>query len=345
MLEKLPNEVLHLVFEHLATTPDLVHYSDDDDGQIEYHRSNWKTLAQLCKVSRQMRSVAEPLLYRHYAKSDSTTDPYGHHSFRKFLTTVLSRPELLQYIRFLGDAWKEALGANEEVAEIALLMSLTPNLEHIEFCMPDFGLRETSAPQYFWPSLLVPSTGWDPTRHFHRLESVMVHRRDLQTGPPVSERCTKLEAFDCDFQPELMFVPDFSWNTIKDALYSSRHTLEELTLNAHVNSQLATEEYEGFENLINDFTLAVPALPFAEMLPSSLESLTIDSCTLTIVPYLEDMSTKLEEQFPRLQEIRLSSIDLRVWDMPELESLLQSRKDRVVRLKEVFVKAGVQWLQ
>ncbi|KAG9536518.1 hypothetical protein KCU79_g21165, partial [Aureobasidium melanogenum] len=106
----------------------------------------------------------------------------------------------------------------------------------------------------------------------------------------------------------------------------------------------------GFENLLDDLTLAVPALPFVEMLPSSLESLTIDLCTFTIVPYLEDMSAKLEEQFPHLQEIRLSSIDLKIWDMdnhPEAEhdSLLQSRKDRVKRLKEVFVKAGVQWLQ
>lgn len=49
MLDKLPSEVLHLVLEHLATTPDFVHYENDE--QNEFHRSNWKTLAQLCKVS------------------------------------------------------------------------------------------------------------------------------------------------------------------------------------------------------------------------------------------------------------------------------------------------------
>lgn len=488
MLDKLPSEVLHLVLEHFATTPDFVHY--DDDGQNEYHRSNWKTLARLCKVSRQMKSVAEPLLYRHYAKPDSTSDPNGHHLLRRFLTTVLSRPELLQYIRalyigawqyksaryaqyaaltpahryttlpdklhslynkhaktpVLGGAWKEALDAGEEVAEIALLMSLAPNLEHIEFCMPDLNLQEKHAPQYFWPELLVASPGWDPARHFHRLDSVMIHKRDLQAdaaafdnygfeidpflpfiGLPrlkvfwaendnsgaykmVSEhyllndevsnltdltlglsyihpmkliqilkRCTKLEAFDCDFQPELMFIPGFSWNTIKEALSNSRHTLEELTLSAQLHSQLVSEEYDGsegtcvsigslqdftslrkldvlqttllgFENLIDELTLAVPAPPFAEMLPSSLESLTIDLCTLTIVPYLEDMSSKLEDRFPNLQEIRLSSIDLKEWEMAyypesEHETLMQSRKDRVERLKEVFVKANVQWLQ
>ncbi|KAG9646433.1 hypothetical protein KCU64_g10524, partial [Aureobasidium melanogenum] len=489
MLDKLPSEVLHLVFEHLATTPDFIHC--DDDEQNEYHLSNWKALAQLCKVSREMRRVAEPLLYRHYAKPDSTRIHRGHQLFRRFLATVLNRPELLQYIRslyigawrykpgayaqyaayatsrgarsltypdelwslyddyaetlVLGDAWKEALLAGEEAAEIALLMSLTPNLEHIEFCMPDLSLRENSSPQYFWPRLLVPSAGWDPARHFHRLDSVMVHKRDLKVEMPapdvygfevdpflpfiglpklkvfwvdcdnsgayevlpedyplndevshltdltlglsyihpmkliqILKRCTKLEAFDCNFQPELVFVPGFSWDTIREALSSSRHILEELTLNAHPHSQLATEHDSsegtcvsigslrefislrkldvlqttllGFENLLDDLTLAVPALPFVEMLPSSLESLTIDLCTFTIVPYLEDMSAKLEEQFPHLQEIRLSSIDLKIWDMdnhPEAEhgSLLQSRKDRVKRLKEVFVKAGVQWLQ
>ncbi|KAK6001973.1 hypothetical protein QM012_002463 [Aureobasidium pullulans] len=487
MLDKLPSEVLHLVFENLATTPDFVHY---DDEQNDYHHSNWRALAQLCKVSRQMRTIAEPLLYRHYAKPDSTRNAFGHRLFRKFLTTVLKRPELLQYIRslyigawqykigqyaqyaavvpalrtailrdelhslynryaktsVLGEDWKKALDAGEEVAEIALLMHLAPNLEHIEFCMPDLSLREKSAPQYFWPKLLVASDGWDPARHFHRLDSVMVHKRDLQADAAASEnygfevdpflpfiglprlkvfwvendnsgayqvlpedyplsdevshltdltlglsyvhpmkliqilkRCTKLEAFDCDFQPELIFIPGFSWDTIREALYSSRHTLEELTLNAHLHSQLATEEYDGsegtcvsigslknftslrkldvlqttllgFENLIDDLTLAVPALPFAEMLPSSLESLTIDLCTLTIIPYLEDMSTKLEEQFPNLQELRLSSVDLKEWDLeshPEVEkeTLLQNRKDRVQRLKEAFVKTGVEWLQ
>lgn len=436
-----------------------------------------------------MKSVAEPLLYRHYAKPDSTSDFHGHNLFRTFLTTVLNRPELLQYIRslyigawtykpgeyvqyaayttsnrhltfsdelhsmyseyaetsVLGGAWKEALLAGEEVAEIALLMSLTPNLEHIEFCMPDLYLREEIAPRYFWPGLLVPSAEWDPARHFHRLDSVMVHKRDLQADLPESDvygfeidpflpfiglpklkvfwveddnsgtyqvlpedyplsdevshltdltlglsyihpmkliqilkRCTKLEAFDCNFLPELVFVPNFSWDTIRDALSNSCHTLEEFTLSAHLHSQLATEHdgsegncvsigslrdfttlrkldvlqttLLGFENLIDDHTLAVPALPFAEMLPSCLESLTIDLCTFTIVPYLEDMSTRLKEKFPLLVEIRLSSIDLKEWNLEshpeaERETLLQSRKDRVERLKQEFVKAGVEWLQ
>ncbi|KAH0353113.1 hypothetical protein KCU81_g1605, partial [Aureobasidium melanogenum] len=488
MLDKLPNEVLHLVFEHLATSPDFVH--DDDEEQTNYHLSNWKTLVQLCKVSRQMRRVAEPLLYRHYAKPDSTQVLRGHHLFRRFLDTVLNRPELLQYIRCLyigawsykpgeydqyeasnepnryltfpdelcatyndyagksalGDVWKEALLAGEEAAEIALLMSLTPNLEHIEFCMPDLSLLENIAPQYFWPSLLIPSAKWDPAHHFHRLDSVMIHKRHLETGMPASDeygfevdplllfiglpklkvfwveddnvgayqvlpedyplsdkvshltdltlglscihpmkliqilkRCTKLEAFDFDFQPELEFVPGFSWNTIGEALRSSCDTLEELTLSADMRSQLATEQEDGsegtcvsigslrnftslrkldvlqttllgFENMLDDINLVVPALPFAEMLPSSLESLTIDLCTLTIVPYLEDMSTVLKEQFPNLKEIRLSNVDLREWDPmddlseAEREAVIESRKDRVKRLKEDFVKAGVQWL-
>ncbi|CAD0108036.1 unnamed protein product [Aureobasidium uvarum] len=493
MLDKLPYEILHLVLQDLATTPELIHYNNAEE--YAYHLSNWDTFAQLCKVSRRMKSVAEPLLYRSYAKLDSTSIPLAHYSLRKFLMTVLRRPELLQCIRslyigawnhytskklqygtksmsaackarvcdvhfslelhslydkhartsVLGDSWKKALDAGEEAAEIALLMSLAPNLERIEFSMPHFNLEAETAPTYFWPSLLVTSAEWDPSKHFHRLESVMLHKRNLRTGRrrpydsgyeidpflpfislakmktfyndgdgcgyyrtrsescPIDEQeiylneltlggtyidplklmrilklCTKLEAFDCDFQLEQSFVPDFSWNTVGEALSSSRHTLEELTLNADIRSQLATEDSTasegtcvsigslrhftslkkldvlqttllGFENMIDDINLVVPALPFDEMLPGSLESLTIDMCTLTLVPYLEGMLAKVQVKFPHLQEIQLSVLDLREFDMDHYpedqhETLIKERKDRVERLKQGFIEAGVEWI-
>ncbi|CAD0095702.1 unnamed protein product [Aureobasidium vineae] len=495
MLDKLPYEVLHLVLRNLATTPELIHY--DDEEQNDYHLSNWKTLAQLCKVSRQLRVVAEPLLYRSYAKPDSSSDPEGHYSFRKFLATVLGRPELLQCIRslyigawrhytrcelqhaakskykackarvcdvhfppelhslydkhakasVLGDAWKEALDAGEEAAEIALLMSLTPNLERIEFCMPHLSFGADTAPMYFWPRLLVASADWEPSSHFHRLESVMIHKKSLKPGMrwpqpheagfeidpflpfiglpqlktfynesdgrgfyrkrpeeyPINEeeshlteltlgasyinsleltqilkRCTKLEVFDCHFEQERSFIPDFSWNTVGEALSNSRHTLEEITLNADLMSQMVTEDSTpsegtcvsigslraftslkkldvlqttllGFENMIDHINLVVPALPFEEILPSSLESLTIDWCSLTLVPYLEGMLTTLKEKFPRLREIQLSVIDLNSFNMnhdpwDQHEALMQERKDRVERLKQGFIKAGVEWI-
>jgi hypothetical protein len=441
-----------------------------------------------------MRYVAEPLLYHNYSKPDSTWNFDEHYRFRKFLTVVLGRPELLQHIRSLyigswrvenhnqfgfefdGDddddddddaddygepnvrfpdglrtlyseyaerstlnhVWRHALKTGDEVAEIALLMSLTPNLERIEFCMPDLDLLEEIAPQYFWPSLLVTSSEWDPSRHFSRLNSVVVHRRDSRNlgnardvfgfdidsflsfiGLPslkffwvvddgkghylerpedhplndeelhltdlllgvsyidpvkvlqILKRCTKLEAFDCDFQQELpSFIPGFSWNTIREALASSRNTLEVLTLNALLGSQLVEEgtlsigsltdftslrrldvpqtTLLGFEVVYEDYTLAIPALPFEEMLPSSLESLTIDRCTLTCIPYLEAMSTKLGDRFPHLREIRLGEIDLREDDLDqypntEHDAVIQGRKDRVECLKDRFVAAGVQW--
>jgi hypothetical protein len=439
-----------------------------------------------------MRYVAEPLLYRNYSKNSSQWIFREHHRLRKFLTTVLGRPELLQHVRslylgnwrarnhqqygitlyeednandlenymemrtrfpdglrtlyseyaersILNDDWRHALKIGDEGAEIALLLSLTPNLERIEFLMPDLDLLTEIAPQYFWPRLLVASSEWDPARHFSRLKSVTVHKRspenvgdegevfgfeigsflsfiglpslkvfwvigdgkgchlerpehypfndeelhltDLLLGVSyidpmnvlqILKRCTKLEAFDCDFQQELpSFIPDFSWNTIREALASSRNTLEVLKLNVLLGSQLTDEgalsigsltdftslkrldvpqtTLLGFEDVYEDYTLAVPALPFEELLPSSLESLTIDCCTLTCIPYLEAMSTKLGDRFPHLREIRLGEIDLREDDLDhypdnEHDAVIQDRKNRVECLKDRFVAAGVQWL-
>ena len=491
MLERLPNEILHLVLESLATSPRVLHV--DENKYYENHRNNWKTLAKLCRVSRRVRDVVEPLLYRNYSKPDSTWNVDEHYRFRKFLTIVLGRPELLQHVRSLyigswrhegynrlgfesdeyddddsdddyekldagfpgglltlyskytdtstlSDEWRHALMTGDEAAEITLLMSLTPNLEHIEFCMPDLSLVEDTAPQYFWPSLLIRSSEWDPPRHFSRLKSVVVHRQDSRSlgnagdvfgfeigsflsfiglpslkvlwvmddgkcchlkhqenyplndeeshltdlilGVPyidpvkvlqILRRCTKLEAFGCDFQQEIpSFTPGFAWHTIREALMNSRDTLEVLTLNAHRGSQLQSEEdcvsigsltdftslrrldvtqttLLGFECVNADHTLAVPALPFEDMLPSSLESLTIHSCSLTIVPYLEAMSTKLGNRFPHLQWIRLGKIDLAEEDLDlypedEHDPIMQGRENRVQHLKEAFLAAGVQWL-
>ncbi|KAI4718687.1 hypothetical protein E4T48_05090 [Aureobasidium sp. EXF-10727] len=491
MLDKLPLEVLQLILENFAVTPEYIHYDNGND-RVSY-LSTWYTFSQLCKVSRQMKSAAEPFLYRNYAKLDSTSNPLAHYSFRKFLTTVLRRPELLQYIRslyigswnhyssnklqygtknrsaackarvcnvhfppelhslydthaktsILGDAWKKALDAGKEAAEIALLMSLAPNLERIEFCMPLFNLEASTAPTYFWPNLLVTSAEWDPSIHFHRLDSVMLHKRysdadrvwpneagfeidpfllfiglpklttfyDESDDPglyrkrpetyPTNEaeshlteltlggtcihplelmrilkRCTRLQVFDCDFQQELSFVPNFSWNTIGEALGNSCHTLEHLKLFADVMSQLSTEDSTdsegtcvsigslqhftslkkldvlqttllGFENMVDDINLVVPALPFEEMLPSSLEDLTIDYCTLTVVPYLEGMLAKLKEKFPHLRRIHLSNIDLKEFEMDQYprdrrKTLIKERKDRVTRLMQGFIEAGVE---
>jgi hypothetical protein len=277
-------------------------------------------------------------------------------------------------------------------------MSLTPNLEHTEFCMPNLNLTEFTAPRCFWPCLLVASGKWDPARHFSRLESVIVHRRDgreksyaesaygfeigsllsfvrpprmkvfqveddgigdhmerpedhplndkeshltdltisdssiyLEKALQMLKRCTKLEAFQCHFLEHPWLIRDFSWNTIREALTSSRYTLREFTLNAPWMSLLeATRRFftNGSASIgpLTDFTTlrkldvlqstllgfgvvnstpAVPKLPFEELLPSSLESLVIDQCTRAIIPYLEDMSIGLEDKFPHLQEINL----------------------------------------
>ncbi|THY19321.1 hypothetical protein D6D01_07097 [Aureobasidium pullulans] len=494
MLDRLPNEILHLVCRELATTPDLIHAIKAQESK--QHLDQWKALARLCKVSRQMRHVAEPLLYQNYAKPDSASNPVAHYSFRKYLTTVLKRPELLQYVRsfyigswrhyaeedlqyaaksrfaactarvcdthfspelhrlydryaktaVLGEAWKEALDAGEEVAEIALLMSLTPNLERIEFSMPWLDLESDTAPQYFWPKLLVESEGWNPYSHFHRLEAITAHKRNLKPGMnrdvefgyeidsllpfiglpklrifwvegddsglyptrlekyplnnqeshltdlilipssihptkllQILKRCTKLEAFYADLQEEDNFVPNFSWNTIAQALSGSQSTLKELDLSCDLRSQLATEadtEAEltcvsigslrkftsletlhvlqttllGFENMANELELAVPAPPFDEILPSSLRSLMIEMCTLTIVPYLEGLLVKVEEKFPDFGELQLSEIDYRELDVEEYpldqrEALIEGMKVRLERLKEGFIQAGIKWIQ
>ncbi|TIA08285.1 hypothetical protein D6C80_09306 [Aureobasidium pullulans] len=495
MLDRLPNEILHLVCRKLATTPDLIHAIKAQERKE--HLDQWRALARLCKVSRQMRHVAEPLLYQNYAKPDSASNPVAHYSFRKYLTTVLKRPELLQYVRsfyigswrqyaddlsqftaesrfaactarvcdthfspelhglydryaktaILGEAWKEALDAGEEVAEIALLMSLTPNLERIEFSMPWLDLQSDTAPQYFWPNLLVESEEWNPSSHFHRLEAVTAHKRNMEPGfnwdvvagyeidsllpfiglpklrifwvedddtglyptrleryplnnqeshlsdlvlipssihpaklLQILKRCTKLEAFYADFREEQdNFVPNFSWDTIAQALSGSQSTLRELDLSCDLRSQLATEadtEAEftcisigslrkftsletlhvlqttllGFENMADEVELVVPALPFDKMLPSSLRSLKIDMCTLTIVPYLERLLVKVEEKFPDFGELQLSEIDYRELDvegypLDQREALIEGMKVRLERLKEGFIQAGIKWIQ
>ncbi|KAI4762556.1 hypothetical protein E4T52_03981 [Aureobasidium sp. EXF-3400] len=484
MLDRLSNEIIHSVLQNLATSPELIH--NGDDLNYNHHRDNWATLAQLCKVSRQLRRLAEPFLYRNYAKPDSSLDPNKHFVFRKFLITVLERPELLQHVRSLyigawryspgsyrqynadnaprqdghfpdelhdiyskyvessalSAGWRESLKAGEEVAEIALLMSLTANLEHIEFCMPDLHSRDLYAPQYFWPSLLVASGEWDPARHFQRLGSVMVHRRNLKLGYraarrhygfeidaflpfiglpnlkvfrvendtvgvhqkrpedyplnveeshltdltlgisyidpmkmiQILERCTKLEVFHCELQrPSPVPSPTFSWDIFREALDSSRGTLKELTLDADELSERPNTDgtsvsigpLTDFTSLrklvipqsallgsesIEDYSTLGPSPPLEEILPSSLESLTIERCSFNIVPYLEDISSKLEDKFPHLREIRLIAMDMKVWqinDGPdgEFQTVVKGREDRVVRLKEAFTAAGVRCLQ
>jgi hypothetical protein len=499
MLDELPNEILHLILQNLATSPKLIHktgtrYRGYDPYVYDpyfYYRRSWATLAQLCKVSRSMRHAAEPLLYRNYAKPDSTLDPDKHHAFRKYLVTVLGRPKLLQHVRSLhigawryhpgeyrqhtistapnhdtpfpnklhgvyreyantsalGDDWRKALEAGEEVAEIALLMSLTPNLEHIEFCMPDLYLEERCAPQYFWPSLLVASGEWDPARHFHRLDSVMVHRRDLEVwqqegredhgfevGPflpfiglpslktfwvendavghyrirpedcplklkdeelhltdltlgisymdptkmmQILKRCTKLEAFHRELQrPNPVSTPGFSWKTIIEALNNSRGTLKELILNADTVEELSFEEPGSLETFVsigpltNFISLRIPDLPqsailgfeflegystlgpappLEELLPSSLEYLTIGQCSLNIVPYLDNMLIKIEDKFPHLRDIDLIGMDLKVWDIncpgEERWGVMLGREVRVERLQEAYAAAGVHCCQ
>lgn len=484
MLDRLPNEVIHSVLQNLATSPELIH--NGDNINYNHHRDNWATLAQLCKVSRQLRRLAEPLLYRNYAKPDSTLDPNKHYAFRKFLITVFERPELLQHIRSLyigawryspgsyrqynacnaprqdshfpdelrsiyrkyvepsalGDGWRESLKAGEEVAEIALLMRLTANLEHIEFCMPDLHSRDLYAPQYFWPSLLVASGEWDPARHFQQLGSVMVHSRDLRLGYraarkhygfeidpflpfiglpnlrvfwfendtvgvhqrrpedyplnvdeshltdltlgiscidpmkliQILERCTKLEAFHCELQrPFPVSSPKSSWNTIREALNSSRGTLKKLTLDADELSERPDTDgtpvsigpltdFSSLKKLVipqsallgselmEDYSTLGSSPPLEEILPRSIESLTIERCSFNSVPYLEDISSKLEDKFPHLREIRLIAMDLKVWQVDdglngEFQTVVKGRENRVVGLKEAFTAAGVRCLQ
>jgi len=482
MLDTLPNEILHTILEPFATSPKLIH-ADDNNNYYYYHLDNWTTLAQLCRVSRRMRYIAEPLLYRNFSKRSTIWHPHEH-SLRIFLTTLSERPELLQHVRSiyvgawsqqcftcltlrkkkkmpcssglysiysehvrssaLGDGWREALKAGEEAAEIALLMSLTPNLEHIEFHMSDMRSPEFYVPQYFWPGLLVASAGWDPARHFHRLRSVMVHSRRLGSdyreeewygynhsvglyygfeidpfltfiGLPslrvlqienknwnpwrshpeeyplndgesnlsdltlnfsavssmkiiqILGRCTKLEALRLEQHRESYTnCSEFTWKVIREALDNSRGTLKELTLDAKVfftksdsigsltsftslrKLDILQSAFLKFE-LSEDYTTLGVSPPLEEILPSSLESLTIKDFFGNLVPYLEDLSIKLEDNFPHLREIRLiDAIDDRseVSDDSDddLETLAKS-PHRMDCLKEAFSAAGVRCLQ
>ncbi|KEQ70343.1 hypothetical protein M436DRAFT_66265 [Aureobasidium namibiae CBS 147.97] len=482
MLVTLPNEILHTIFNSFATSPKLIH-ADDDDNNYYYHLDNWTTLAHLCRVSRRIRYIAEPLLYRNYSKRSTIWHPHEH-SLRIFLTTLFERPELLQHVRSLyigawsqqcltcltlkkkkkmpcssglysiysehvrssalDDGWREALKAGEEAAEIALLMSLTPNLEHIEFHMSDMRSPEIYIPQYFWPGLLVASAGWDPACHFRRLRSVMVHRRHLGfdyrekewygynysvgsyfvfeidpfltfVGLPslrvlqienknwtpwrsrpevyplndeeshlsdltldfsvvnpmkiiqILERCTKLEALHLEQHSTILAgCPEYTWKTIREALNNSRGTLQELTLDAKVFFRKSDSigSLTGFASLrklvisqsaflkfkpSEEYTTLGVSPPLEEILPCSLESLTIKDCFGNLVPYLEDLSIKLEDKFPHLREIRLiDATDDRSEvseDSDDDLEILAKSPHRMDCLKEAFSTAGVRYLQ
>lgn len=485
MLDRLPNEILHTIFQTFATSPKLLHTKDDDN--YYYHLDNWSTLAQLCRVSRRTRYVAEPLLYRNYSKRSTIRHPHEH-SLRIFLTTLNERPELLQHVRSLyigawsqqcltcitlkkkkqipcssglysiysehvgssalGDGWREALEAGEEAAEIALLMSLTPNLEHIEFHMSDLRSPQSYVPKYFWPGLLVTSAGWDPARHFHQLRSVMAHRRHLgvrydevewygyhhhpgtyyygfEFGPfltfigmpslrvlqiendehfsfrshpeeyplndeeshltdlslnfcsahpvmiiQVLKRCTKLEALYLEQRtPSFVDCPGYTWNAIREALNSSRGTLRELTLHAHVHTRAPESDSIGsltdFTSLTKldilqsaflkfepseDYTTLGSSPPLDERLPRSLESLTIKECFGNLIPYLEDISIKLEDRFPHLRTIRLldpvegKSVVSEDSDYSDGDLVTSTKGEhRMDRVREAFSAAGVRW--
>jgi hypothetical protein len=216
-----------------------------------------------------------------------------------------------------------------------------------------------------------------------QLKDEELHLTDLTLGisymdptrmMQILKRCTKLEAFHRELQrPNPVLTPGFSWKTIIEALNNSRGTLKELRSNADAVEELSFEGpgslgphvsigpltdfmslrvldlpqsvILGFEFLEGYSTLG-PAPPFEELLPSSLEYLTIGQCSLNIVPYLENMLIKIEDKFPHLRQIDLIDMDLKVWDIdcPDEErwGVMLGREARVERLKEAYTAAGVR---
>ena len=112
-----------------------------------------------------------------------------------------------------------------------------------------------------------------------------------------------------------------------------------------VISQSAFLKFEPSE----EYTTLGASPPLEEILPSSLESLTIKDCFGNLVPYLEDLSIKLEDKFPHLREIRLidpadNREELSDDSDDDLETLAKS-SHRMDCLKEAFSAAGVRFLQ
>lgn len=102
-LKALPNEVLTLIFKHFTATALGGSYDLTKDPVARYAncQEQWLNLANLCRTSKSLRSLAEPLLYQNYYKPDTVLRPQARKSFRNYLRTLIHRPDLARHVRTL----------------------------------------------------------------------------------------------------------------------------------------------------------------------------------------------------------------------------------------------------
>lgn len=215
MLQQLPTEILSSIFQELAIDSKWMQYLYAEVPDDEEFRRACSNLVSLCRTSRRLRSIAEPLLYQTYIKPNTIKAPLELKYIHGYLRTLLQRPDLARHVRnvcikawfqpgtleqlltdhvpefwrwnnldkfprepFLDDGtfaafldtdpshdsqaspqlltlyhehlerltitdqerrlWYRALEDGQEDAEITLLLSLTTNLDKLNFIMPNW---------------------------------------------------------------------------------------------------------------------------------------------------------------------------------------------------------------
>lgn len=99
MLQQLPTEILSSIFQELVIETEWTHNLSDDEPGDEDFRQSCSSLVSLCRTSRRLRSIAEPLLYQTYVKPNTVKTPLELKYIHGYLQTLLQRPDLARSVR------------------------------------------------------------------------------------------------------------------------------------------------------------------------------------------------------------------------------------------------------
>lgn len=75
MLQQLPTEILSSIFRELVIEAKWVQCFYSEIPEDEEFRQSCSSLVSLCRTSRRLRSIVEPLLYRTYIKPNTIETP------------------------------------------------------------------------------------------------------------------------------------------------------------------------------------------------------------------------------------------------------------------------------
>lgn len=99
MLQQLPTEIISSIFQELATDSRWTRDPEVEVPTDEAFRQSCSDLVSLCRTSRRLRCIAEPLLYQTYIRPNTLKTPLELKYIHGYLQTLLQRPDLARYVR------------------------------------------------------------------------------------------------------------------------------------------------------------------------------------------------------------------------------------------------------